>query len=238
VESVAKLLPPDAKVIEVADLSSVAGMSRAFVLWMSNPKWSNFGDDKHGKCSDIVHGDFGYRWDGPTRLSLVDPVQMRLINTIEIRVHWFGYGPGEDKFTLPLCVLDPYPRTPDDSSDKIGKSNMALMDLTGDGMKAEFALFEFEAFGIADTSVFGYSQRSDRAVQYPVEVLGGSEKPRSELWVEQIFARKPIRPGYWNFTWEPGHGSSEIIHEEVSFDQTREMFVDRREYKPWKSRQQ
>ena len=77
------------------------------------------------------------------------------------------------------------------------------------------------------TAVFGYSSLSDRVVQYPVEVVLFKQKPKTESWVEQIFARKPIRPGYWKFTWEPGHGSDVRVYEEVSFDPSREVFVEK-----------
>src|SRR5712692_3539115 len=81
---VRKLLPSDAKIIEIVDLQAAAG-KRAFVLWMISPKWSQLKNDNHGKCSDIIHGNFGHYWEGPTRLSLVNLIDVRLINTIEIR---------------------------------------------------------------------------------------------------------------------------------------------------------
>jgi hypothetical protein len=54
----------------------------------------------------------------------------------------------------------------------------------------------------------------------------------NEEWPDQVFARKPVRPGYWNFKWMPGHGSDDEIHEVVTFDRTRQRFVDHRTVKP------
>jgi hypothetical protein len=104
-----------------------------------------------------------------------------------------------------------------------GKPNiLALRDLTGDGLADEFVLFMYGACGIVDTSVLGYSRLSDLAMQYPVEIV-----PEQKLWVEQVFAIKPRRSGYWDFAWRPAHGSDDYIHEEVSFDSARQMFVDK-----------
>ena len=53
-------------------------------------------DDKSNKnqaggyCSDMASGDFGKFWKGPTRLSLIDSAEMKLINTIEIRASCLG----------------------------------------------------------------------------------------------------------------------------------------------------
>jgi hypothetical protein len=51
------------------------------------------------------------------------------------------------------------------------------------------------------------------------------------LWVDQIFARKPERPGRWDFTWEPGHGRDCEIHDEVSLGAARQLFVDKQTVK-------
>jgi len=62
-------------------------------------------------------------------------------------------------------------------------------------------------------------------MQYQVETLEGKHRPYLSTWVPQIFAAEPIRPGYWQFTWEAGHGDDFWNHEEVSFDQKRQLFV-------------
>ena len=100
-----------------------------------------------------------------------------------------------------------------------------LRDLTGEGVAGQFVLFEYEACAISLTTVFGYSPKSDRAVQYGVETLNESGKPEVIPWVEQVFGEKPIGPGHWDFNWEPGHGADGAVHEEVSFDPAKQVFV-------------
>jgi hypothetical protein len=228
-ESFKALLPAGAEVIETADLSATVSKPRVMVLWMLNPKRENWPRPtavNDGCCGDIIHGDFGVSWQGQTRLSLINPEEMKLINTIEVREGCITCGRDADRFTLPLCVLDPFPRGRTSASGRVGKPNMNLADFTGEGLKVQFALYVFEAYGIADTGVFGYEQRSDRVVQYPIE-LQSSEGPLKGLWVEQAFAREPTGPGYWKFSWEPGHGSPGRICEDVRFDRKRRLFVQK-----------
>ena len=75
--------------------------------------------------------------------------------------------------------------------------------------------------------MLGYSSRSDRAVQYPIEVhdVNGTSV---ELWVMQVFSTRPIVPGRWEFRWNIGHGLDETYAEDVSFDLPRQLFVERR----------
>lgn len=204
-----------AEIIETADLTTLAGQPRLIVLWMLYPQ-RNLDDkanknQKGGYCSDIIHGDFGKFWEGPTRLSLVDTQRTKVVNTIEIQD---GCDTCGDSFQIPLCV-----RTSE--SDPDGRPNLILRDLTGEGLKADFTLLMFEAFQLTSTAAFGYELRSDRVVQYPIE--NGADRPA--LWTDEIFAREPVRPGYWKFTWAPGHGDPATYVEEVSFDRTRRIFV-------------
>jgi len=34
-----------------------------------------------------------------------------------------------------------------------------------------------------------------------------ASRKHQQYWVMQVFARAPVRPGYWQFKWEPRHGS-------------------------------
>jgi hypothetical protein len=86
-------------------------------------------------------------------------------------------------------------------------------------------LFEYEACAISLTTVLGYSPKSDRAVQYGVERPTESGKSEIVPWVEQVFGAKPVRPGHWDFTWQPGHGAEGSVHEQVSFDRKKQVFV-------------
>ena len=230
-ESLKNLLPAGAEIIETADLSAIARKPRLMVLWMLRPKRNLDGriyaNNQGGSCSDVIHGDFGKFWEGPTRLSLFDSEEMRLINTLKIPEGCPGCKEGRDTLTIPLCVLNPNSRVRNPGSDRAGKPNLDLRDITGEGLNAEFTLLVFEAYGIASTAVFGYEPNSDLVVQYPIEILHSSKRPLTTLWTEQVFATEPVRPGFWKFTWEPGHGDPGIFDEEVSFDRTRRLFVQK-----------
>jgi hypothetical protein len=229
---VQRLLPPDAKIIEIADLHEVAEKQRLFVLWMRNPKQEVRSPDQ-GYCGDAVYGD---NWVGPTRLSLVDPVNQKLLNTIDIMGPAF-LRDAADSFRLPFLVGDGYYHVPQMNSNNEGKPTILyLQDLSGDGLAAEFVLFMYGACGIAETGVFGYQKQSDQVVPYLVEVQDGSGQSKTRQWVSQIFARKPIRPGLWDFTWEPGHGADSTIREQVSFDNLRQLFVEEQKITPYPAR--
>jgi hypothetical protein len=72
------------------------------------------------------------------------------------------------------------------------------------------------------------------AVQYIIEVSKEKRKPKLQFWVDQVFAKKPNRPGYWDFNWEPGHGTDVFIREQVSFDKARQLFVDKQKIQPYR----
>lgn len=101
----------------------------------------------------------------------------------------------------------PKPNKKDEGVPKI----LSLHDLTTEGVPSQFVLFESEVSCIAMTSVFGYSPASDTAVQYRVERFEPGEKAEVLSWISHTFQEKPLRPGYWNFTWEPGHGANSWI---------------------------
>jgi len=178
-----------------------------------------------GGCSDWIYGD---HWFGPTRLSLLDLTNKRVINTIEVRGMYEGARDKEHGFPIPFQVPDGSYYVPHPNENKEGLPKVLnLRDLTGQGVAGQFVLFEYEACAISLTTVLGYSRKSDRAVQYGVEMLTENRKPVVVSWVEQVFGEKPIRPGHWDFTWEPGHGAEGSVHEKVSFDPAKQVFVRR-----------
>lgn len=221
------LLPSDARIIETANLRVPGGKARTLVLWMSNPRPIMASWDSG---PDFVYGD---HWFGPTSLSLIDPANRKLINTIGI--HSLNEARGNDGgFSVPFFTWDgPYYVPHPDKNHKGTPLLLYLRDLTGEGVAGQFALFEYLASGISSGSVFGYNATSDRAVQYPIESTEGSFRPVMQSWEAQVFATKPLSPGYWKFTWEPGHGSFEWIDETVRFDSVRQLFVEKRTIRPY-----
>jgi hypothetical protein len=219
-----KLLPPDARIIEVANLTVSTRKPRALVLWMRNPNRVVRHEGIY--CGDYVYGDY---WKGPARLSLVDPAEPKLINTVEIHSDF------EKEFAIPFLVPNGYYHVPHPNAKQEGTPRILyLRDLTGERVIGQFALFQYPfSCGNVDTSVFGYSPATDEAMQYQVETLEGKHRPDLSTWVPRIFATEPIHPGYWRFTWEAGHGDWFWNHEEVSFDQKRQLFVRRLNRQPY-----
>lgn len=216
-----KLLPVGARVIETADVTAIAGRPRTMVLWMERPARHSGGPEY---CGTSVHGDF---FEGPTRLSLLSPGDPSLINTIDILGRGTDGVGARDSFQIPFFVSNDYYHVPRPNASGRGTPEILhLQDFTGDGELAQFVLFMYDACGIVSTSVLGYAQQSDRVVQYPVEVTDAGGK-HVESWVEQIFATKAVQPGRWKFSWRPGHGSEEILNEDVSFDRAKQVFVEK-----------
>jgi hypothetical protein len=155
------LLPAGAEVIETADLSATVAKPRVVVLWMLNPEHHmdkrSDNTNEGGECSDILRGEFGAYWKGPTRLSLVDSAQLKVINSIEIRngspCSDKGCGLGEDTFAVPFCVFSSFHPT-DGTSVKSGKRNLWLRDFTGEGVAVQFPMLWFEAYGLVSTGMF------------------------------------------------------------------------------------
>jgi hypothetical protein len=221
------LLPSSAKIIETANLNIRSGKARVLVLWMSNPSRIMASWDSG---PDYVYGD---HWFGATSLSLLDPTNRKLINTI--RIHSPNEGPEDNGgYSIPFLAWDgPYYVPHPDKNHKGAPLLLHLGDLTGEGVAGQFALFDYAATSISFGSVFGYSAVSDRAVQYPVELTEGRFQPVIQSWETKVFETKPISPGYWKFTWEAGHGSWAWIDETVRFDPARQLFAEKRTIRPY-----
>ena len=173
--SAEKLLPAGAKIIESADIHLGGGQTRTLILWMTNPERVSATWDT---CSDYVYGD---HWFGPTSLSLIDASKQKLINTIRVRSSADAENKGS--FAVPFFTLDGPYHVPHPDKDKKGRPLILnLQDLTGEGTKGQFALFDYAACGIDQTSVFGYSPKLDKVLQYSVEVTQGKFPPVVEQW--------------------------------------------------------
>ncbi len=220
-QSLEKLLPDGARIIETANVSAVANKSRLLVLWMVTP--SRHVRGAGGYCGDAIYGDY---WEGPTRLSLVDSQRNSVINTVKIKIdeEWTGR---KDSFMIPFFVSNAHYTVPTRNSRNEGVPKILdLKDYTGEGLALEFPLFAYEVCGLSDTGLFGYSLSSDRALQYPV-VTDARRKAATGSWVPQVFATQPISPGHWKFTWGPGHGVDDLIDEDVTFDRVTQRFISK-----------
>jgi hypothetical protein len=225
-DRIARLLPRDARIIETAKVPVRLGKDRTLVLWMNGPRRVVSSWDS---AADFLYGN---HWLGPTFLSLIDPSNDTLINTISIRPH--QETPSDEEFAVPFFTYNGAYYVPHPDKDGRGIPLLLnLKELTGEGLAAQFVLFEHVTSGIAMGSVLGYNARSDRATQYKVEITQDKFSPVVKDSAVGVFDKDPARPGYWKFTWEPGHGAFEWIDEEVRFDLTRQLFTERITTRPY-----
>lgn len=75
-----RLLPLEAKIIDVQRLKEISNSNRALVLWMINSEQHSKIDYIHS-CPEYGQGSV---YIGPTRASLVDTKKMSIINTVKI----------------------------------------------------------------------------------------------------------------------------------------------------------
>lgn len=224
---VAKLLPGGAQIIETATVPARGAKPRALVLWMNAPR--------RVMSSGSTDADFvvGHHWFGPAFLTLMDPSRARVINTLQIHPNPELTSAGTD-IALPFFTHDYLYYVPHPGKDHKGKPLlMRLRDLTGEGVAAQFALFDAVVSGVTTGSVLGYSTQSDTAVQYPIVTTTNHFNPVVRSWREHLLLTKPIRAGYWKFTWGAGHGDFESIDEEVYFDTARQLFVEKVTTRPY-----
>jgi len=185
-------LPAGGVVLEQRLLPPTEHGPRAVVLWMLSPQASECpsANDWAPSCPGSTRGCYVH---GPTRVSLVDPVARRTLNTVEI-FEPFG---GTDTFDVPRKLLmdGPYHR---------GHAGapviLWLHDYNGDGKKFEFALFDAESCSDLFTALIGYSSRQDRLVWYSVRSRTvGLDAVPDVAWPETLFAARPLRPGVWRY---------------------------------------
>lgn len=209
-------LPAGALVVEERPLELKDGKARALVLWMSRPKKHPFegDDDEIYTCPDETRGSF-YR--GPTRVSLVDTAARRVLNTVRVTEEYEG---GADEFDLPYSIRrgSLYYHVEGVPVGKAGKPEiMYLRDFNGDGEALEFTLYDAQAcMGLA-TSLFGYSLKQDRVIQYPVrveEVSGAAKSVHVRHWMDYLFAKESVTPGRWQYEIDyRGRGGTLDKHE-------------------------
>jgi hypothetical protein len=208
-------LPTGATVIETAALPSSLHPHRLLVLWMLNRE-EHCVDGWKDTWSPICPGSTcGCCYSGPTRVSLIDTVKNRVINTVNIHD---GFD-DKDVFAIPYLLG---PGGPYRVEEPFGMPTLLnLGDYNGDGIAAEFPLFQALTCSDLLSTLLGYSPRRDQVLQYPIRVTAQTFDHRvqvfSSVWLNQLFLMKPITPGHWRYTSEhPGSYSNlrAHIHEE------------------------
>jgi len=149
--------PPGAAIMEERPLPAALHKDRAIILWMTRAMDNPRSDGDGYTCPEFTRGSYRR---GPTRISLVDTAAHRIINTITV---------SEGDFDLPYRIesglVYPVPGTPKGSEGK--PQLITLQDVDGDGVAAEFGLYDATSCSGLDTYVYAYLQARDRIVQYP-----------------------------------------------------------------------
>jgi hypothetical protein len=214
-------LPADAKIIETQPIASPAHPNRALVLWMIKPERSPRGEPNEPyTCPEET---VGHCYSGPVRVSLVNTADKKIINTLEVIAEQ-----GEDSFNIPYKIHQGYYFVAGVRGQQEGKPTiMKLKDYNGDGRAAEFALFEALACMGLSTTLIGYSERQDRVIQYETDLtstLEGERKTEALQWVDYLFSKKPVKPGYWKYAIDyRGRGGS-LDQYEIRYNAAKERF--------------
>lgn len=225
-------LPAGALVLETRPLGLGAAKHRALVLWMLRPKRYPRDAGEIYACPEETRGSY---YHGPARVSLVDTKAGRVVNTLKIIQ---DYADGADEVDIPYRIrAGGYYHVAGAPSGREGRPTiMWLKDFNGDGKALEFALFDAVACMGLETALFGYSERQDRVIQYPVslELTGDGGKKTTQVlkWVDYLFSREQAGPGRWKFEVDyRGRGGS-LDSYEVRYNSQAERFEGTVTYAP------
>jgi hypothetical protein len=192
-------LPAGARIVEERRLELGPSKRRALVLWMLRPtRYPRNASEETYTCPEETRGSF-YR--GPARVSLVDVATGRVVNTLKIVQE---YSHGEDEFDLPYRIrVGGHYYVERRPGRREGRPTiMRLRDLNDDGRALEFALFDALACMGLETALFGYSERRDRVIQYPLSLeteYKGQRTTEVLNWVDYLYSRSPSSPGRWKY---------------------------------------
>lgn len=217
-------LPGGALIVETQSLNSRIHPDRVLILWMVRPKKNprQAPDDPY-TCPEDTRGSY---YSGPTRVSLANSQTHRIINTVKVVEE---YMDNADSFDLPYQIkAGKYYHVGGVPADKEGKPTiMWLRDYNGDGGSFEFALFDAMACMGLQTTLIGYSERQDKAIQYAgqLKVRGDDENStRISHWCDYLFSEKPSHSGFWKYQIDYRGRAGSLDKYEVRYDPTGEMF--------------
>lgn len=217
-------LPAGAQVIEERALELKDGKKRALVLWMLRPKKYPRSSEEAYTCPEETRGSF---YNGPTRLSLVDTDAGRVVNTLKILE---DSAHGEDEFDIPYRIhAGSYYHVPGVAEGREGRPTILhLKDFNGDGRALEFALFDALACMGLDTALFGYSEKQDRVIQYPLSLetthTDGTKADEVLDWADYLFSKEPTAPGLWKFEIDYRGRAGSLDRYEVRYNVQAERF--------------
>lgn len=219
-------LPKDAVVLESRQITALNNRSRTLVLWMVSPKKNplTYSRDETYTCPDQTRGSY---YQGPTRVSLIDTLTRKEINTIKVSNYDSGGG---DTLDLPYDIRRGYYYRVEAVSPKTAQGKPTIIwlrDYNGDGKAWEFVLFDAPACMGLQTALIGYSETQDKVIQYQVQLVVTEQGKRSDWttpWADYLFSNKPVRPGNWKYEVDyRGRGGS-LDKWNVRYNKSKEQF--------------
>ena len=216
-----KGLPPGAVVIETRKLVLPNRSNRTLVLWMLKPK-RNPRDPKDElyTCPDQTRGSY---FSGRTRISLYNPTSNTILNTLKVTLE---SEDNADSFDVPYSIHKGYYYRVENPGNK--PTIMWLHDYNGDGQALEFALFNAQACMGLETALFGYSERQDKVIQYPITlkvIENGSTTSQTQMWADYLMSKTPDSPGHWKYEVDYRGRGGPLEKWEVKYDRLKESFA-------------
>jgi hypothetical protein len=234
-------IPASAVVIERAILPANLHLDRELVLWMISPEKHDRGPLTKTNPYTCPEWTLGSYYSGPTRISLLDNHARRIINTVQLRS---SIADNVDEFYIPYRIQQGWYYTVSGVRKGMeGKPRfLELRDLKGDGIAAETAFYEAEACMGLPTTLIGYSPTQDKVIQYRTrlrvrefefkpEAKGGwrrqlrSSTTETLVWVDYLFATKPIQSGYWKYDIDYSGRGGSLESYSVRYDPAHERFI-------------
>ncbi len=213
-------LPNGAKILET---QTIPAKNRTLVLWMLNPKRHprDVEDDIY-TCPDVTRG---HHYTGKLRVTVVDSRTKKSLQTLEIE----SSEGAEATIDIPYKIeAGHYYHVPNGKPKTEAKPKiMWLQDYNGDGKTLEFALFDAIACMGLPTSLIGYSAAQDKVIQYKTHLsvgIGKDKKTDEPLWVDYLFAKKPVKLGLWRYSIDYRGRGGTLDKYEIRFNTKLERF--------------
>ena len=137
---------------------------------------------------------------------------------------------GEDEFDLPYRIhAGSYYHVEGVARGQEGRPTiLRLKDYNGDGRAHEFALYDALACMGLNTALFGYSEKQDRVIQYPVSLAVTDSKGQQSTevldWADYLFAKEPTGPGRWKYEIDYRGRAGSLDRYEVHYNPAAERF--------------
>ena len=158
---------------------------------------------------------------------MIDTKTKKTINTVKVIGE---YDDNQDSFDIPYAMRENAYYHVEGRAHRNGERKarvMFLKDYNGDGKPLEFALFHALSCMGLPTTLIGYSEARDKVIQFPIrlDVMEGQKRSTDvSLWADYLFARKPIKRGYWKYDIDYRGRDGPLAKYEIRYNEKAERF--------------